>query len=59
MDRPSAELEAQAIWAEAVDANRASVRILASLGMTETGRGQEESFLGVASYYRHFTISRP
>jgi RimJ/RimL family protein N-acetyltransferase len=48
----------QEIWAEAVDANRASVRILASLGMTETGCGQEESFLGVASYYRRFTISR-
>ena len=43
---------------EAVDANRASVRILSSLGITKTGRGQEESFLGVASYYRRFTISR-
>lgn len=46
------------IWAEAVDANRASVRILASLGMTEVGRGADESFLGVASYYRRFAISR-
>lgn len=46
------------IWAEAVDANRASVRILASLGMTEIGRGEDESFLGVASYYRRFAISR-
>jgi RimJ/RimL family protein N-acetyltransferase len=45
------------IWAEAVDANRASVRILAGLGMTETGRGQDESFLGIASYYRQFSIS--
>ncbi|TCC03655.1 GNAT family N-acetyltransferase [Kribbella soli] len=48
----------QEIWAEAVDANRASVRILAALGMTETGRGEDESLLGAASYYRRFSISR-
>ncbi|WP_410790862.1 GNAT family N-acetyltransferase [Kribbella sp. C-35] len=48
----------QEIWAEAVDANRASVRILASLGMTETGRGQDEPFLGASSHYRRFSISR-
>ena len=46
------------IWAEAVDANRASVRILAGLGMTEIGRGEDESFLGVASYYRRFAVRR-
>lgn len=45
------------IWAEAIDANRASVRILTSLGMTETGRGQAESFLGAASFYRQFSIT--
>lgn len=45
------------ISAEAVDANRASVRILIGLGMTETGRGHDESFLGALSYYRQFTIS--
>lgn len=49
----------QEIWAEAVDANQASVRILESLGMTETGRGQDETFLGVASYYRCFVLRRP
>ncbi|WP_327640420.1 GNAT family N-acetyltransferase [Kribbella sp. NBC_00482] len=48
----------QEIWAEAVDANRASVRILESLGMTEIGRGQDESFLGAASYYRRFAVRR-
>ncbi|TCC34877.1 GNAT family N-acetyltransferase [Kribbella sindirgiensis] len=53
------ELGLEEIWAEAVDANQASVRILESLGMTEIGRGEDESFLGVASYYRRFTIRRP
>lgn len=52
------ELGLAEIWAEAVDANRASVRILQSLGMTEAGRGEDEEFLGVASYYRRFTRLR-
>lgn len=47
------------VWAEAVDANSASIRILASLGMTETGRGEDELFLGSPSFYRQFTITRP
>jgi RimJ/RimL family protein N-acetyltransferase len=46
------------ISAEAVDANHASIRILASLGMTETGRGEDEPFLGVISFYRRFSLSR-
>lgn len=50
------ELGLSEIWAEAVDANQASVRILQSLGMTEIGRGEDEEFLGVASYYRRFSI---
>ncbi|TDW95610.1 RimJ/RimL family protein N-acetyltransferase [Kribbella pratensis] len=50
------ELGLEEIWAEAVNANRASVRILASLGMTEVGRGADEEFLGVASHYRRFSI---
>jgi RimJ/RimL family protein N-acetyltransferase len=45
------------IWAEAVDANRASVRILTSAGMTETGRGENEPFLGAPSFYRQFAIT--
>jgi RimJ/RimL family protein N-acetyltransferase len=52
------ELGLEEIWAEAVDANRASVRILASLGMREVGRGEDEEFLGTASYYRRFSIRR-
>lgn len=51
------ELGLREIWAEAVDANRASVRILTALGMTETGRGHDEPFLGAASYYRQFAIN--
>jgi RimJ/RimL family protein N-acetyltransferase len=45
------------IRAEALDANVASVRILRSLGMTETGRGEVDSFLGEPSFYRRFRIS--
>ena len=52
------QLGLQEIWAEAVDANHASVRILTSLGMTETGRGADEPFLGKPSFYRQFSISR-
>jgi RimJ/RimL family protein N-acetyltransferase len=51
------QLGLREVWAEAVDANRASVRILTSLGMTETGRGHEESFLAARSFYRQFSIS--
>jgi RimJ/RimL family protein N-acetyltransferase len=47
------------IWAEALDANVASVRILRSLGMIETGRGDDDSFLGEPSFYRRFSCSRP
>lgn len=46
------------IRAEALDANRASVRILTSLGMTETGKGTEETFQGAPSFYRQFSITK-
>ncbi|MEU0096553.1 GNAT family N-acetyltransferase [Kribbella sp. NPDC006257] len=52
------ELKLDEIWAEAVDANEASIRILTSLGMIETGRGEDEIFLGVPSFYRQFVIGR-
>jgi RimJ/RimL family protein N-acetyltransferase len=51
------QLELNEIWAEAVDANRASVRMLSSAGMTETGRGEDESFLGAPSFYRQFALT--
>jgi RimJ/RimL family protein N-acetyltransferase len=46
------------IRAEALDANHASVRILTSLGMTETGKDSEEAVLGATSFYRQFSITK-
>jgi hypothetical protein len=34
------------------------VRILQRLGMTETGRGQDGSYLGRPTYYRRFAVTR-
>ena len=45
------------VWAEALDANRRSVRILQSLGFTETGKGADSMFLGRPTSYRQFTIT--
>ena len=42
------------IWAEALDANTASVRILQRLGMRETGIGDQGVYLGRPSIYRQF-----
>jgi RimJ/RimL family protein N-acetyltransferase len=50
-------LELGRIWAEAVDANPASVAILRRIGMRETGRGAVSEFLGTASFYRQFEIN--
>lgn len=46
------------IWAEALDANTASVRILERLGLQETGVGEQGTYLGQLSRYRRFAISR-
>ncbi|MCO1338786.1 hypothetical protein BJH93_07775 [Kocuria polaris] len=46
------------IWAEAVEANIGSVRILQGLGMRHTGPGDEETFLGAPSTYARFDLSR-
>jgi RimJ/RimL family protein N-acetyltransferase len=48
------DLSLRRITAEALDANTASIRILEAIGMTETGRGDAETFLGEPSYYRRF-----
>ena len=45
------------IWAEAIDANTASVAILRRIGMRETGRGDDAVFVGVHSFYRQFEIN--
>ena len=52
------ELSLDSIWAEAIVANAASVRILRSLGMREIGRGSIETFLQVESYYQQFRLNR-
>lgn len=45
------------IWAEALDANQRSIRILRRLGMTETGRGEPDTFLGQPTFYRRFQLT--
>ncbi|MPY12238.1 GNAT family N-acetyltransferase [Arthrobacter bussei] len=52
------ELALNCIWAEALVANTASVRILRSLGMQETGTGGPGVFLGAESYYLQFRTRR-
>ncbi|MBG6059145.1 RimJ/RimL family protein N-acetyltransferase [Cryobacterium sp. MP_M3] len=44
------------IWAEAVEANTASVKVLRRLGMREIGLGSKEDFLGHTSHYVQFEI---
>lgn len=46
------------VWAEAADANRASVRILQRIGMTETGRGTDTWHLDRRTFHRQFAITR-
>ncbi|MDO5676726.1 MAG: GNAT family N-acetyltransferase [Propionibacteriaceae bacterium] len=46
------------IWAEAADANAASVAVLQKVGMRETGRGDEVAYLGEPSFYRQFVVTR-
>lgn len=46
------------IWAEAVEANVASVRVLRRIGMRETGVGADEQFLGEQSRYLRFELLR-
>ncbi len=50
-------LELDEIWAEALDANELSVRSLQRLGMQETGRVSDGTFLNEPTFYRQFTIS--
>lgn len=50
------DLRLEEVWAEALDANRASVRILRGLGMEETGWGEEGTYLGAPSRYRRFAL---
>lgn len=47
------------IWAEAADANVASVKILQRLGMVETGPGAETTYVGQPARHRRFTLLTP
>jgi len=51
------ELGLSSIWAEALEANVASVRILQRLGMVDIGRGAEEPFAGVPSVYHQYRVT--
>lgn len=51
------KLGLSSIWAEALEANVASVRILQKLGMSYTGRGEEDIFDGVRSVYEQYEMS--
>jgi len=51
-------LRLERIWAEAVEANSASVRVLEKSGMRFLRRGDEARFLGVPSHYRQYEITR-
>ena len=53
------QLDLERIVAEALDANRASVRILQRIGMAEVGRGDEGEYLGQPTFYRRFAMSAP
>lgn len=52
------QLGLEEVWAEALPANTASVRILERLGMRRTGTGDEEEFLGVPGRYAQYRITR-
>ncbi|MBN9213294.1 MAG: hypothetical protein ABS62_10470 [Microbacterium sp. SCN 70-200] len=46
------------LWAEAVEANVGSLRVLERIGMTPIGTGDEDVFLGAKSTYSRFMLSR-
>lgn len=50
-------IELEEIWAEALDANEHSIRILQRLGMQEMGRGSDATFLHEPTFYRRFAIA--
>ncbi|WP_227497099.1 GNAT family N-acetyltransferase [Planctomonas psychrotolerans] len=56
--RAFGDMRLHRVWAEAVEANAASVQVLRRLGMRETGVGNEESFLGQPSRYVRFELLR-
>lgn len=51
------EMHLDEIWAEALDANHASIRILQRLGLRETGPGEPGSYLNQPTHHRQFVIT--
>jgi RimJ/RimL family protein N-acetyltransferase len=51
-------LDLESVWAEALPANLASVRILRRLGMRADGHGEVEDFLGVPGRFERYRITR-
>lgn len=51
-------LRLSSVWAEAVDANVGSLRVLERIGMTRAGAGGDDMFLGKKSSYSRFVLSR-
>lgn len=49
----------ESVWAEALPANAASLRILQRIGMRRTGSGEQEVFRGVTGSYEQFRITSP
>ncbi|OFE15704.1 hypothetical protein BA895_21520 [Humibacillus sp. DSM 29435] len=51
------EMHLDEIWAEALDANHASIRILQRLGLRETRPGEPGNYRDQPTYYRQFVIT--
>lgn len=57
LDYGFGHLGLQEIWAEALDANQRSVRILERLGLGETGMGEDSVYMEQRTHYRRFSIT--
>ena len=57
LDHGFARMSLNEIWAEALEANVASVRILQDLGMHEVGSGAPGTHLGRPSHFRRFVLN--
>jgi len=52
------QLDLRWMWAEALDANPGSIRVLQRIGMVETARGEDGVHLDARTFYRCFSITR-
>ncbi len=58
VDHAFIRLGMQRLWAEALEANVASVRVLRRVGMRHTGYGDDADFLGEPTRYIQFELTR-